>query len=100
MNTLDKLKFLLENCKHSCMISINDHRDYYESVEDCLQTCESANPIDPDILAEMIRKDTIVHIQFYPDTAITFYCIWHHDIDAAMDLAVQAMKEHIEYYGK
>ena len=39
----------------------------------------------------MIETDTIVVLQFYPDTPIGSYSIWHHDLDAALDAALSCL---------
>jgi hypothetical protein len=84
----DKIQKILERCKCSFTIEVNDHRDVYETVE----TYVSSEDISPEVLAEMIAKDTVVRVQFYPDTPVGFYVIYHHDLDAALNEAIQIIE--------
>ena len=91
---MDKLKTLLNRCKCGVFVTVNQHRDYYQSVDqalDDLAGMESPPEIPADIRAEMVRKDTIVEVQFYPDTPIGFYLIYHYDIDLALDEALACL---------
>lgn len=92
----DKLKELLAHCKCAISIEINEHRNDYRTAKDAIQEAEDAGwmrDVSPDIRAAMILADQIVSIQFYPDTPIGFYVVWHHDIDAALDEALSVFKD-------
>lgn len=78
---MDKLNELLSRCKCGVHIDVNEHRDYYESVEEHV---DYAAEIDPGTLSEMIKRDTVIRCQFYPDTPIGFYVVWHYDLDACL----------------
>jgi hypothetical protein len=84
---MEKLKELVSKCKASVEITINDHKDVYESVHDFIPN-EEREGISDDTFAKMVELDTIVRVQFYPSTPIGFYVIYHYDIDMAMDLAL------------
>jgi hypothetical protein len=88
----EKIKWLLERCKASVSISVNDHKDYYETVEQNLEKFVEKNEIDPEILGEMIKRDTTVHVQAYPDTPIGFYDCHHYDLEAAIDNIIESIK--------
>lgn len=93
---MDKLKELLSRCKCSVTLTVNDHRDYYETAEQALDEAagqDSLPEIEPEIRAAMIAADTIIKLQFYPTTPIGFYSIWHHDLDAALDIALGCFKQ-------
>ena len=88
---MTKLMQLLGRCKCGVYLTVNEHRDYYQSAELTLEEAEEREcppEIAPDVRAQMIKSDTIVRLQFYPDTPIGSYEIWHHDIDAALDRAL------------
>jgi hypothetical protein len=85
---MDKLKELLSRCKCGVFVTVNHHRDYYESVEQYMGDREISR-VDARKVAEMIRADTIIKIQFYPHTPIGSYIVWHYDLDAALDEALQ-----------
>lgn len=89
----DKLKELMRRCKCGVYVSVNSHRDVYESAEIFLSDMSTQGDhegleIDPAVKAKMIETNTVVQVQFYPNTPISFYVIRHHDLDAALDLAL------------
>jgi hypothetical protein len=49
---------------------------------------DSLRDTPPEVRAEMIRLNTVVDVQFYPDTPVGFYRVAHYDIDAALDAAL------------
>lgn len=101
LSTTDKLKRLLARCKHSVSIEVNDHRDMYQSAENALDdlACLECPPrITDEVRAQIIATDTIVDIHVYPDTAIGSYHIVHHDIDAALDIALACVGAGDEVY--
>lgn len=88
---MDKLKELMSRCKCGVFLYVNEHRDYYQSAEKSLEEImgyECPPEIDPEVRKVMIETDTIIKIQFYPDTPIGSYDIYHHDLDAALDEAL------------
>lgn len=86
---MEKFKELVSLCKASVDMSVNEHKDYYESVEQYL--C-AHNHIEKDILAEMINRDTIVRIQAYPRTPVSYFVVYHYDIDKALEIALDNVK--------
>lgn len=88
---MDKLKELLSRCKCSVSLAVNDHRDYYQTAEESLGelACRECPPhISDEVRQKMIELDTVVHVQFYPDTPIGSYSIYHYDLDMALDEAL------------
>lgn len=84
----EKLKRILELCKCSVSISINEHRDIYQTAEEKLKEASdySCPPeLTEDVRSEMIKRDAIVNIQAYPYTPIGFYDVWHWSLDKALD---------------
>jgi len=96
---MDKLKELLSLCNNSVTVSVNQHRDYYESVEDHLNELynlgneDYKEEIDEDVLNEMIRTNTIVSVQAYPRTDIGFYRVHHYDLQTAIELVLKDVEE-------
>jgi hypothetical protein len=81
------LNELISRCKCGVFVTVNEHRDYYQSAADALierDGYECPPRIDPAVRAEMIRLNTVVRLQFYPDTPIGSYEIYHYDLDAAL----------------
>ena len=89
---MDKFKQILNNCKCGIYLTINQHRDYYQSATerlDGLDCTECPPSLDPKVRQKMIETDTIVELQFYPDTPIGSYCIYHYDLDEALNEALE-----------
>ena len=91
---MNKLKELLARCKCGVFLTVNEHRDYYNTAAEALDEAkgrECPPEIEPSVEARMIETNTIVCLQFYPDTPIGSYQIWHYDIDAALDEALACL---------
>ena len=91
---MDKLKELLMKCECGVFIEVNEHRDYYQTAEQAiLEDIErDGEKLDEDIKAKMIELNTIVRVQFYPNTPIGHYVVYHYDIDLALDAALSCLK--------
>jgi hypothetical protein len=90
---IDKLKKLLQSCKCGIYITINQHRDYYQSAEEYLKekiknTLIDKSEIKDSIYKTMIEKNTIIELQFYPNTPISFYRILHFDLNEILNEAL------------
>lgn len=93
---MKKLKELLSKCEASVSISVNQHRDYYQSVEDyikerALMDEDLINEIGQDVYEEMKKTNTVVEIQAYPDTPVGSYIVFHYDIDEALDIMLSCV---------
>lgn len=85
---------LVSRCKATVHLVCNYHKSGYESVEQYLSYAgcngEEAE-IEPEIKQKMIELDTIVNLQFYPDTPIGFYKVWHYDVDLAIKKGLEIL---------
>lgn len=92
-NSVDLLRKLTQKCKFSVSITVNQHRDYHESVQQYMNNLVLSNAADmedfADVLPEMIAKDTIIDIHFYPETSVGYFNIYHHDLIEALRIAVE-----------
>ena len=93
---MNKLKELLSNCEASVSITVNQHRDYYQSVEEHIEEQalideELIDEIGKEVYEEMKKTNTIVEIQAYPDTPIGSYRLFHYDIDKAIDIMLSCV---------
>lgn len=84
---------LLGKCKCGVFLSVNQHRDYYQKAADYLKEMQGRREADdplaePDVLQKMIETDTVIELQFYPDTPIGSYTIYHYDLDMAIKEAM------------
>lgn len=91
----NKLLNLINACKCSVYVEINDHKSFYEKIKDYLEERfrEQLDEIDKDVLDKIYETDNLVYIQFYPDTPIGFYSILHYDLDKALDLALEIINK-------
>ena len=88
MNKLQELKI---KCKCSINIEIDEHKNVYEKVEENI-SADDMEDIDKNILDKMIELDTIVKIQFYPNTPVGFYVIYHYDLEEALSEALNILE--------
>jgi hypothetical protein len=89
--SMDKLQQLMSRCKCGVHLQVNGHRDVYQSVAERLDQYEALAgglELADEVRQKMIEKDTIIDLQFYPDTPIGSYSIYHYDLDAALDQAL------------
>lgn len=90
---IDKLKYLIDNCKCGVTITINDHKTMYQTVTEYLNDLVKnldAN-IDDNDRFEMIQRDTVIEIQLFPSTPRISYEILHYDLDMALDEAINIL---------
>lgn len=96
---MDKFTQLCAGCSNSVQISVNNHRDYYQSASDYLQDQANASDaaakrIPGDIFIKCVETNTIVYVHFYPDGATTSYSFYHYDVEMALDEALKVLKDH------
>ncbi len=87
-----KIKQLIENTKCSITLEINQHRDIYESVEQYMQGYPHESfikDIEQEVYNKMVETDTIIELQVYPNTPISFYKIYGYDLDMVLDEALK-----------
>ena len=97
-NVTDKLSELVSLCNFGVYIKVNPHRDLYKTACDWVRDHQfmfsyCIDDIDPEVISEMMRTDTVVDIQFYPSTPVGFYRVIHHDLSEALDQAFIVSKE-------
>ena len=92
---IDKLKLLISKCKGGVVIYINNHKNNYEDVAHHLRyIIETYNTEIPHSdFDKMVETDTVVDVTFYPDTPIGSYQILSHDIDIALDRALDILNQ-------
>jgi hypothetical protein len=94
--TIDKVKKLMVGCKCGVYISVNEHKDYYESAKQYIaKAIENIYyPEDTDQITKdkMESMDSIVKIQFYPETPVGFYNVWSYSLDDALDSAISILE--------
>jgi hypothetical protein len=89
--SVDKLTTLQARCKCGIYLTINEHRDMYQTVEEAFEEHQNRGEpidVDDDIKQQMIATNTMVRLQCYPDTPIGFYQVWHYAVDGALTEAL------------
>lgn len=91
---MDALKELSNKCKSSVHVIVNGHKSNYESIEEFVRYRDlDDDEIKKDVYDEMIKTDFCVEVQFYPDTPIGFYIVYHYDIELALKEALRICEE-------
>lgn len=92
---MQKLQKLIDHCKGEIALSINSHKGEYLSVTDYLNNLIELDIVDPleDLVysKEMIERDSVIELQFYPDTPIGSYTVIHYDLEEAVDKALEIL---------
>lgn len=84
---------LVARCKCGVHLSVNGHRDVYDTVEEYLRRSREEDlGIDPADLARMIEANTIYELQFYPDTPIGFYTVYGLSLEEVLTKASEALR--------
>lgn len=80
------LQQLISGCKASVLISVNEHINDHRSIAEYITDARSYQSDLPSAAmeAEMIARNTVVEIQFYPRTPICFYKVWHWDVELGL----------------
>lgn len=91
---MKKIKELQSLCNCSVSVIINQHKDYYDSVEHYFKDNED-DEIESDVMQKMIDSDTVIWVQAYPNTPNGFYSVYHYDLDMALDLVLNCVKESV-----
>jgi len=88
---------IIRRCKCGVFFYANTHRDIYQSVEDKIIKISSDDNdilIDENIKKKMIETNTILELQFYPNTPIGFYRIFHYDYDKLIEEAKKILDKY------
>lgn len=92
---MEKLNKLIQRCKCCVYLKVNSHRDYNETVEQYFKSYpsyeEDLENIDKDVYEKMKEINTIIELQYYPDTSIGFYKVYHYDLEMAIDIALSSL---------
>lgn len=86
-----KIAELAGLCAAGVALEINPHKNYYDSVQQYLtdKVGEPADDIDIDIYNQMIKQDCIIEIQFYQHSPIGFDVVYHHNLNEALNQALE-----------
>lgn len=94
---MERLKWLIENCKAEVSINCNTHRNEHQSAKDYLEQCDRLMKIKEDIFPgvwnKMITSNTIIEVRAYPQTSIGFYHAYHYDLESALEEVIHVVTE-------
>jgi hypothetical protein len=91
---MERFKKIIERCKCGVYLEINPHADCYENIREKIEYMNMAGLLSDtpiDIINQIIEKDNLIDLQFYPDTPIGSYSIYHYDIEKAIDEAFEIL---------
>lgn len=91
---MDKLLKLISMCKCGVYLTVNEHRDCYKTAAQELEEAkgyECPPEINESVRQKMIDTNTIITLQFYPDTPIGSYGIWHYDLEKALNESLECL---------
>lgn len=91
---VDALETLLPPHKCSLHLTHNQHKSYYETVQDYTES-DPENPLGEWVSeyqkAKAYETQELWQLQIYPDTPIGFYCYWGADLSAVLIAANPAL---------
>ncbi len=83
----EKLFRLAQRCRSSVEVSINQHRCWHQTLGDYLEHSAGGSEVEPAVWNEIVRRNFLIDLTFYPDTSVGSYQILHYDLEAALDRA-------------
>lgn len=87
---------IIEKCKCGVYLTVNRHRDYYETAEQFISDDVNSGlfiDVPEDEKQRMIDTNTIVELQFYPNTPIGSYCVLAASMSKVLRLAEECFKD-------
>ncbi|GAB4023756.1 hypothetical protein GCM10028808_74960 [Spirosoma migulaei] len=88
MSTIQKL---FESCQAEVIVFYNGHKSTGESVDEYLTDWgdgQAAKAISQEVYIEMIKRDTVIVIQFYPFSPLDYKLVFHYDLEQAAEQAL------------
>lgn len=96
---MEKLLDLISKCKGEVHILVNGHRSSYMTVREWWKEYSEYDrgvaTLDKEILLEMVSRDSVVEVQFYPLTPIGSYTVYHYDLGTAIECALRILEEDV-----
>lgn len=80
---------IIQKCKCGIYLSVNQYRDYYQSIEDAVKEERERNSmdIDDELAARMVAEKSLISLQFYPNTPVGFYIVYGTTLDEVVTKA-------------
>ncbi|MBC8485985.1 MAG: hypothetical protein H8D45_08090 [Bacteroidetes bacterium] len=92
---MNKLNELIKRCKCGIYLEINEYRDCYKTVEEAIKNLNEfqEEEIDRELANRMIKENTIISLQFYPETPIGFYKVYGTSVEEVLKEALETLDE-------
>lgn len=91
------IKKLQELNKCGLYITINEHRDYYNSIEDAIKYLVADDELsyieDKEIIDKIIENNCLVRIIAYTKTPVGSYELYHYDVDEAIKIILDNIND-------
>lgn len=88
-----RLRYLMSLVQCSMSIDLDQHKVFYQTVEDYFSEGHNRDKPDEEVFSTMVKLNTIVEIHVFPDTPVGSYLVCHYNLEDA----VERMIEVIEY---
>jgi hypothetical protein len=88
------LEQLVERCKGSVAITVNEHRDMYMTVDEWIRdrARRDESTLDPEEVAELRGASTVYELHFYLDTPTAFYRCYGNSLESALARAAKCLE--------
>lgn len=99
------LQELIKWCKCGVYLTVNRHKDMYESAEESVRKINEMDyannghhpdyqpEIDKELVERMAKEDSIFELQFYPDTPIGSYSVYGTTLEEVLKKAQEIYEE-------
>ena len=83
---------LVVRCKAGIHLSVNDHLDVYQTIQERIAEVNSdGDEISPETAQKMIASGVMCRLQFYPLTPVGFYVVYGESPDVTAEAAHQIL---------
>ncbi len=87
---------LINNCKASIHLTVDNHKDHYECIHEYIKTLEFCDDefydsFDKNVIDKCKELDTIIELTFYPHTPIGSIEFIHYDLE----LLIKEVEEYL-----
>lgn len=99
---MERFKEIVKFCNADVHLTVNNHKSSYRTVTEEFEIAKMLDEtftiekdIGQEIFDKMVELDTIYELQFYPDTPVGCYVIYHYDLDMLLDKSLETLRKKI-----
>lgn len=95
---MNKLEELISLCKCSVSLYINPHKSTDETISEyffrafCGETNNAVAVVGKELFEEIVKQNNLIELVFYPYTHLSFFHLYHYDLDKILDTALEMIK--------